>query len=90
MFFSTDAVSLYPSLPLEPCSRTIARLVRESTLVVEGVHWDEAVLYLALTIPRDKVEEMGLGDVVPRWRKAGGRGSAPGMTTKEHRCPLLL
>ena len=36
-----------------------------------GVHCDKAVLYLALTMSRAKVEELGLGDVVPRWRKAG-------------------
>ena len=86
VFFSTDVKSLYPSLQTKPCAAIIARMLNESTLVVEGVNWDQAVYYLALTINRAKVEELGLGEVVPRWRK--DRGRAPGITTKEVRAPL--
>ena len=53
-----------------------------------GVNWDQAALYLAVTLSRDKVSELGLQEVVPAWRRAGGRGRAPGITTKEIRGPL--
>ena len=86
VFFSTDVKSLYPSLQAVPCAAIIARLLNESRLVVEGVNWDQAALYIALTITRAKVEELGLGEVVPKWRK--DRGRAPGITTKEVRGPL--
>ena len=82
-FFSTDVKSLYPSLQAKPCAAIIARMLNESRLVVEGVNWDQAVFYIALTIDRARVEEMGLGEVVPKWRK--DRGRAPGITTKEVR-----
>ena len=41
--FSSDVKAIYPSLLAEQCSVIISRLVQESELVVEGVHWDEAV-----------------------------------------------
>ena len=88
VFFSTDVKSLYPSLDGKMCAATVARLVKESTLVVEDVNWDQAALYVALNLDRTKVEERGLEDVIPAWRKAGGRGRHPGMTTKEVRGPL--
>ena len=70
VFFSTDVKSLYPSLDGKKCAAIIARLVRESTLVVESVNWEEASLYVALNLERDKVEELGLKDVIPAWRRA--------------------
>ena len=88
MFICTDAVSLYSILPVKQTAITVARLVRESPLAVEGVNRDQAVLSLALTIPRASVEELGLGDMVPRWRKAGGRRTAPGIVTKKVRAHL--
>ena len=84
--FSTDVVSLYPRQQAIPCAAIIARMLREGRLVVEGVHWDEAALYLALTLTRARVEELGLEEVVPR--RKGTRGRAPGITTKEVRGPL--
>ena len=83
-----DVKSLYPSLDAKSCAAIIVRLVKESSLVVEGVNWDQAALYLAVTLSRDKVNELGLQEVVPAWRRAGGRGRAPGITTKEIRGPL--
>ena len=86
VFFSTDVKSLYPSLEVEPCAAIVARMMMESKLVVEGVNWDQAVYYLALTLDIAKVRELGLEEVVPKWRKT--RGRAPGITTKEVRSPL--
>ena len=86
VFFSTDVKSLYPSLEVEPCAKIVARMLTESSLKVEGVNWDQAVFYLALNLDRAKVTELGLDEVVPKWRKA--RGRAPGITTKEVRSPL--
>ena len=86
VFFSTDVKSLYPSLQAEPCAAIVARMLQESRLVIEGVNWNEAVFYLALTLDRAKVTELGLDEVVPKWR--GRRGRPPGITTKEVRGPL--
>ena len=44
------------------------------------------MFYFALTRDRAKITELGLDEVVPRWRKA--RGRAPGITTKEVLEPL--
>ena len=88
VFFSTDVKSLYPSLQSKQCAATIARMVMESTLVVEGVNWDQAGLYLALTMARDKVDEPNLQEMIPTWKKAGGHGRHPGINTKEVRAPL--
>ena len=57
VFFSTDVKSLYPSLEVEPCAAIVARMLKESRLEVEGVNWDQAVYYLALTLDRAKVPE---------------------------------
>ena len=86
VFFSTDVQSLYPKLQVRECADIISRLLRKGRLVVEGLNWDQAVLYLALTRTRQEVEELGLAEVVPKRR--GARGRAPGITTKEVRGPL--
>ena len=88
VIFSTDVKSLYPSLDAKQCVAIIGKLVRESSLVVEGVNWDQAALYLAVTLTSEKVQELRLQEVVPTWKRAGGRGRPPGITTKEVRGPL--
>ena len=37
--------------------------------MVEGVNWDQAALYLALTLARERVEELELQEVIPFRRK---------------------
>ena len=77
-------ISLYPSLQAEQSAAIVVTLaVRESNLKVEGIHWEEAVLYLALTMAKEKVDEMKLQEVIPAWKKAGGRRRRPGITTNE-------
>ena len=71
VFFSTDVKSLYPSLEVEPCAAIVARMLQESRLQVEGVNWDQAVLYLALTLERAKITELGLDTI----RDTGSRCS---------------
>ena len=71
---------------MEPCAAIVAQMLKESRLEVEGVNWDQAVYYIALNLDRTKVTELGLDEVVPKWRKA--RGRAPGITSKEVRGPL--
>ena len=88
VFFSTDVKSLYPSLDGKRCAALIAKLVKDTSLIVQDIDWEEAVLYVALTLDREEVEELGLKEVIPAWRKAGGRGRHPGITTKEVRGPL--
>ena len=88
VIFSTDVKSLYPSLDAKQSVAIIGKLVRESSLVVEGVNWDQAALYLAVTLTSEKVQELRLQEVVPTWKRAGGRGRPSGITTKEVRGPL--
>ena len=38
-------------------------------MVVEDVNWEEAALYIALNLDRNKVEELGLKEVIPAWRE---------------------
>ena len=37
---------------------------------------------------KEKVDEMKLQEVIPAWKKAGGRRRRPGITTKEVKGPL--
>ncbi len=53
-------------------------------MVVEGVDWAQACLYLAITLSRARVAELGLEEVVPVWAKAAtARCDPPGITTRE-------
>ena len=40
---------MYPSLDAKLCAAIIGKLVKESSLMVEGMNWDQAALYLAVT-----------------------------------------
>ena len=91
VFISSDVEKLYPSLQPRESAAICAKLVRESDpLVVEGVDWEEACLYLAVTLSTDKVAELGLEQVVPVWKKvATARCNPPDIFTKEVKTALL-
>ena len=82
VFFSSDITLLYPILQAKNCAATIARLVQHSSLVEEGVNWDQASLYLARTLTRDRVRELKLQEVILAWRNAGGRRKEDPLTDK--------
>ena len=52
MFWSSDAVALYGSLQSARSAEIARQLLQQSGLEVTGVDWQEAALYLALTLPR--------------------------------------
>jgi hypothetical protein len=85
VFISSDVEKLYPSLQAKESAAICAQLVREcDPVVVQGVDWEQACLYLAITLSRAEVEELGLEEVVPVWAKAAtARCAPPGITTKE-------
>ena len=64
--WSCDAKALYGSLQARRSAAIVAKQMRRTNLQYTGIHWDEAVLYLALTLSRQQVEELGLEDLVPR------------------------
>ena len=66
---------------MEEVSRIVAEECRKSKLEIE-VNEEELRLYLALTDNERRVQELGLGDVVCTWKKEGGRGKRPGVTTE--------
>ena len=54
-----------------------------------GVSWEEAVLYLALTLPKQENRRQELKDLLPRWKKeATATFAPPGITTAEVKLPL--
>ena len=87
--WSCDAKALYGSLQAKRSAAIVAKHLRRTDLQFTGIHWDQAALYLAVTVTRQQVEELGLGELVPRWRKASTATCAPpGITTAEVKGPL--
>ena len=71
---------MFPSLDIEECAKIAAKEFLDSELDV-NYDEEELALYLAVTIDRDKLAELGLADVVHTRIKSGGR--TIGITTKE-------
>ena len=89
VFWSSDAVALYPSLQPDRSGAIVRKLLQQSGLEVSGVNWEEAVLYLSLTLPRQDTRRKDLGDLLPRWKKEGtATCDQPGITTAEVKGPL--
>ena len=82
MVFSSDVKALYPSLKVDEVSRIIAEEYEKSSLEIE-VNEEELGLYLALAGDRERIRELGLINVISSWKKEGGRGQRPGITTAE-------
>ena len=81
VIFSSDVKALYPSLRVEEVSRIEAKECQRSELEIEVN--EELGLYLALSEDQGRVRELGLEDVICKWKKEGGRGKRPGITTAE-------
>ena len=58
-------------------------MLMNSDLVLVGMDWEEAALYLVLTLSKEEIGQLDMDEVMPKRRKAGG--SHPGITTAEVR-----
>ena len=77
---STDFKSYYQNLPVERAAQVVAKMAEESELNIKTDDV-ELGLYLASTLKREEVEEMGLGEVVQQ--RLHKTGAAPGITSRE-------
>ena len=71
---------MFPSLDIEECAKITVKEFLDSELDI-NYDEEELALYLAITIDRDKLAELGLTEVVHTRIKSGG--SNIGITTKE-------
>ena len=67
-----DVKGLYPNLIIVEVLKIILKMVEESGLDFEGVDWSEIGKYLVVTVTRQELEALGLGEVVPK-RKGADR-----------------
>ena len=49
IIIGSDIVSLYPNLRSKECGEEVYQIVMDSDIKWEGVHWQEAVRYVAMT-----------------------------------------
>ena len=77
---STDFKSYYPSLPIKRTAKIVATMVEQSELSIK-TNDVEMGLFLASTLSREEVENVGLGEVVQE--RLHTRAAAPGITSKE-------
>ena len=71
---------MYPSLHVDTIAKVTAEEFLKSRLDVD-VDWLELSLYLAVTLSREELVKLGLGDITHTRANVGGR--SPGITTKE-------
>ena len=72
-----DVETLYPSLDVDECGKSVRKMIETSSLQTE-VNDDELALYLAVNMEDFDIEEERLGDLVKRRRHL--RGRRPGIT----------
>ena len=78
---SMDVKSLYPSIDIEEATQTVKRLVTKYYHTMENINAKEAARYLALALTEDRVEKLGLEEILPA-RKTN-RGPRPGISSPE-------
>ena len=69
VIWSSDVVSLYPSLQPKRSAAIAKNQLLESGLELIGTHWKEAALYLALTLPKIDPNRQRLEGVIPSGRR---------------------
>ena len=79
----TDVKALYPSLLASASSKIASNMLLDSDLVLLGMDWEEAALYLVLTPSKEESDKMDMSDVMPKRKKVGR--THPGITTAEVR-----
>ena len=74
----SDVISLYPNLRSKECGEEVYQAVMDSDIKWEGVHWQEAVRYVAMTRGYHWCKQSKLRRVLPDRKFA--HGSWPGVT----------
>ena len=70
---SADVVALYPSLDIKKVTDVVADMIKESNVTLEGVNYEEAGLYLAITRDSEDLARAGIEDLCPRRKQRLGR-----------------
>ena len=86
IIISTDVKALYPNLMAKISANIVNKMLMNSDLILVGMDWEEAALYLVLTLSQEEIAQLGMDEIMPKRRKAGG--THPGITTAEVRRPL--
>ena len=60
---STDVSAMFPSLDIPECARVAGEELYNSDIDI-NVDDEELALYLAVTVDRERLEDLGLGEVV--------------------------
>ena len=61
-----DILALYPSIDQVESARLLRETFIQSDLKVTNIDWRAGGLYLALTTPREEVDQEDIGNFVPR------------------------
>ena len=80
VLFSMDISGMFPALDIPECARIAAEMWFESGMEI-NLDTEELGLYLAVTVDRARLEELGLAEFCHARIKT--RGAHPGITTKE-------
>ena len=78
--FSMDISGFYPALDINECAKMAADMWHDSDMEL-NLNKEELGLYLAVTVSRDKLVELGIADFCHVWKS--GQGAHPGITTSE-------
>ena len=62
---SMDIVGLYPNITQEIAKQAVIHAVSESTIEIRGVNKDFLVRYIAITTPREVIDEIGIEEYIP-------------------------
>ena len=68
-----DVKALYPSLTKEWAKKVIKLQVMNTKIMIEGIDWIEAALYLLISYEVQELEDEGLMQVVHRRRHSAGQ-----------------
>ena len=80
VILSTDISAMFPSMDIAECAKIAADMFFESGMEL-NIDTEELGLYLAVTVDRARLTELGVGDFCHVRIKS--RGAHPGITTKE-------
>ena len=81
LFGSQDAEALYPSLKIRECARIVCQAIMNTKAEFEGIDYEEAVKYIAMTMTEDEIREEGNEHLIPKRKHK--QGVRPGITSQE-------
>ena len=73
-----DISGFYPALDINECAKMAADMWHESGMEL-NLDKEELGLYMAVTVSRDKLAELGIADFCHVWKSV--QGAHPGITT---------